>query len=444
VRIAMVSEHASPLAVLGGVDAGGQNVHVAALAAALGRRGDSVVVHTRRDDPALPRRVELAPGVEVDHVSAGPPSEVPKDELLPHMAAFADELRAAWMHERPDVVHAHFWMSAVAALDAARGLGIPVVHTFHALGTVKRRHQGAKDTSPPERLAIERRIARDVDRIVATCTDEVFELRRMDADRRRIGVVPCGVDLARFRGAGRAEARDPAAPPYRLVAACRLVERKGIADAVTALAEVPDAELHVAGGPDASALGADPEARRLRELADRLGVGDRLVLRGRVDREAMPALLHSADAVVCVPWYEPFGIVPLEAMAVGVPVVATAVGGQIDSVVHGVTGVHVPPRDPSALATALRDLLADPARRGELGRQGLRRARRLYGFDRIAASTREVYEDVVAERTAEDPVAAARTVADSAGTARRAADSRGRKAAGRRFARSRRNREVGA
>jgi D-inositol-3-phosphate glycosyltransferase len=391
-RIAMVSEHASPLAVLGGVDAGGQNVHVAALAATLGRRGDSVVVHTRRDDPDLPRRVPLAAGVEVDHVDAGPAAEVPKDELLPHMAAFADDLRERWEEERPDVVHAHFWMSAVAALDAAAPLAIPVVHTFHALGTVKRRHQGARDTSPPERLAIEARIAREVRRIVATCTDEVFELLRMGADRRRVTVVPCGVDLGRFSAEGPAEPRPRAR--RRLVAACRLVERKGIGDVVAALAELPDAELHVAGGPAAAELAGDPEARRLRALAADLGVGDRLVLRGRVDRDAMPPLLRSADAVVCAPWYEPFGIVPLEAMACGVPVVATAVGGQIDSVVHGVTGVHVPPRDPAALAAALRSLLADPARRAELGRQGRARARRLYDFDRIAAATREVYDEV--------------------------------------------------
>jgi len=403
-RIAMVSEHASPLAVLGGVDAGGQNVHVAALASALGRRGHEVVVHTRRDDPALPRRVRLAPRVEVDHVDAGPPTEVPKDELLPHMAAFADELAEQWMDEPPDVVHAHFWMSAVAALDAAVPLGVPVVHTFHALGTVKRRHQGDRDTSPRERPAIEARIARDVDRIVATCTDEVFELLRMGVDRRRVTVVPCGVDVHRFTARAVAEERSPGR--HRLVAACRLVERKGIADAVTALADVPDAELHVAGGPPVEALGADPEARRLRAVADALGVGDRLVLRGRVDRDAMPALLRSADAVVCVPWYEPFGIVPLEAMACGVPVVATAVGGQIDSVVHGVTGVHVPPRDPVALAAALRDLLADPVRRTDLGRRGQERARRLYDFDRVAAATCDVYDELAVRRLSRREVGA--------------------------------------
>src|SRR4051812_45866341 len=390
-RIAMGSEHASPLAVLGGVDAGGQNVHVAALAAALARQGDEVVVHTRRDDPALPRRVALAPGVEVDHVDAGPPTEVPKDELLPYMAAFAEELREQWLTDPPDVVHAHFWMSALAALDAAEGLGIPVVQTFHALGTVKRRHQGRRDSSPARRIAIETRIARSVDRIVATCTDEVFELLRLGADRRRMTVVPCGVDLGRFGVHGPVE---PRGERHRLLAACRLVERKGLADAVEALASVPDTELVVAGGPEASALDADPEAQRLRSLAERLGVGDRLVLRGRVGREAMPLLLRSADAVVCVPWDEPFGVVPLEAMACGVPVVATAVGGQTDSVVHGVTGVHVPPRDPRALAGALRSLLDDPARRAALGEAGARRARQRYGFDRIARSTRAVYRDV--------------------------------------------------
>jgi glycosyltransferase involved in cell wall biosynthesis len=392
----MVSEHASPLAALGGVDAGGQNVHVAALASALGRQGDEVVVHTRRDDPELARRVVLSPGVEVDHVDAGPPSEVPKDELLPHMGAFAEELREQWTAEPPDVVHAHFWMSARAALAAADGLGIPVVHTFHALGVVKRRHQGAQDTSPPQRIAIERRIAREVDRIVATCSDEVFELVRLGADRRRISVVPCGVDRGRFHPRVTPEPREagPGAR-HRLVIACRLVPRKGIADAVCALAAVPDAELVVAGGPDARQLELDPEARRLRALAVEVGVADRLVLRGRVSRDAMPALLRSADVVVCPPWYEPFGITPLEAMACGVPVVATAVGGQIDSVVDGVTGIHVPPRDPAALAAALRGLLADPDQRAALGAAAARRARRRYDFARVAASTRQVYAEVV-------------------------------------------------
>src|SRR3954463_16043993 len=169
-RVALVSEHASPLAVLGGVDAGGQNVHVAALARALARRGAEVVVHTRRDDATLPRRVELCPGVIVDHVDAGPPTTIGKDDLLPHMGDFARDLERCWRDERPDVVHSHFWMSGVATLEAAPAFEIPVVHTFHALGVVKRRYQGDADTSPAQRIDIEREIVARADRIVATCT----------------------------------------------------------------------------------------------------------------------------------------------------------------------------------------------------------------------------------------------------------------------------------
>ena len=398
-KVAMVSEHASPLAMLGGADAGGQNVHVAALAAALARRGTEVVVHTRRDDPALPDRVAAAAGVTVEHVDAGPPRPIPKDQLLPHMNEFAALLRRSWRVDPPDVVHAHFWMSGRAALAACRPLGLPLVQTFHALGVVKRRHQGAKDTSPPSRIREEAMLAKEADRIVATCSEEVFELVRMGADLRRIAVAPCGVDLGLFRPDGPAEPRP--AGRHRMLVVSRLVERKGIGNAITALARVPEAELVVAGGPPADRLDGDREARRLACLATRLGVADRVQLRGRVGQRDLPALYRSADLVVCVPWYEPFGIVPLEAMACGAPVVASAVGGLVDSVVDGVTGVHVAPRRPDLLGPVLSALLADKARRAALGAAGARRACRRYGWDRIAGSILEVYAGVTAAVTAD-------------------------------------------
>jgi len=385
----MVSEHASPLAVLGGTDAGGQNVHVAALSAALARRGAEVVVHTRRDDPALPARVDAAPGVTVEHVDAGPAEPIPKDDLLPHMDEFAERLRRSLLADPPDVVHAHFWMSGRAALAAARPLGIPVVQTFHALGVVKRRHQGAKDTSPPTRRREEATLAREADRIVATCSDEVFELVRIGADLRRVAVVPCGVDLGMFRPDGPAAPRPSGAA--RLLVVSRLVERKGIGDVIAAMARLPGVELVVAGGPPAAELAGIPEAARLAALAERVGVAGRVRLLGRVGRCDLPALYRSADLVVNVPWYEPFGIVPLEAMACGVPVVVSAVGGLVDTVVDDVTGIHVPPRRPGLLAAAVAALLADPERRATLAATGARRARRRYGWDRIAGSTLEVY-----------------------------------------------------
>lgn len=393
-RIAMVSEHASPLAAVGGVDAGGQNVHVEALARALAERGAEVAVHTRRDDPHLPDRVELCPGVRVEHVAAGPATELPKDELLPHMGELADRLAEAWRAERPDVVHAHFWMSGLASLDAAR-VEVPVVQTFHALGVVKRRYQGARDTSPPNRLELERRILREVDRVIATSSDEVCELARMGGERDRIAVVPCGVDLDRFRPDGPAEERRSGR--RRLVYVGRMVERKGVEDIIRALVELPDAELVAAGGPPPGDLGDDPEMRRLAALARRLDVADRVELRGRVAREDVPALIRSADAVVTVPWYEPFGIVPLEAMACGVPVVGSAVGGMLDSIADGETGILVPPRDARRLAEVCDELLADPERRERLGRAGVERARERFDWKRVAEQTLATYADVLGE-----------------------------------------------
>ena len=159
-RVAMVSEHASPLAAVGGVDAGGQNVHVAELALALGRRGHEVVVYTRRDDPALPVLVPMAPGVLVEHLTAGPAEPLPKDDLAEHLPELAASLTAALLHRPADAVHAHFWMSGVAAATAVSAVDLPLVQTFHALGVVKRRFQGTADTSPVNRNQHERTLAR--------------------------------------------------------------------------------------------------------------------------------------------------------------------------------------------------------------------------------------------------------------------------------------------
>jgi glycosyltransferase involved in cell wall biosynthesis len=329
-------------------------------------------------------------GVDVVHLPCGPPVPLPKDELLPHVAELTRALEQELCGAPVDMVHAHFWMSGVATVVAARRVGVPSAVTFHALGSVKRRQQGTKDTSPSERLRLEMSVARNVDRVLATSNEEVFELLRMGARRERIELVPCGVDLEAFVPDGAVAPR-PADRRHRLVVVSRLVERKGIGNVIAALPAVPDTELVVAGGPAPDALRRDDEANRLLALAEQCGVRDRVDLRGRVDRDDVPALLRSADIVVCAPWYEPFGLVALEAMACGVPVVSTAVGGLVDTVIDGVTGVHVPPRDVDALADALRALLADPERRRALGIAGARRAHQRYGWHSIAAETSRAY-----------------------------------------------------
>ena len=400
-RIAMVSEHASPLAAVGGVDAGGQNVHVESLARALARAGHEVTVHSRRDSPELPERVVTGDGVVVEHLTAGPAEPLPKDELLPHVGelsrSLADRLAAA----PPDVVHAHFWMSGLAALAAVRRIGDraadgvpepPVVQTFHALGVTKRRFQGRQDTSPPARIRMERALAKNAAAVIATSTEEAQELIRLGTARHRITVLPCGVDVEQFQPDGPVAERGPR---HRVLSVGRLVPRKGFDTVIRALAAVPDAELLIAGGPAAAELAEDREAVRLRRLADRLGIADRVRLLGAVPRPDLPALLRSADLVVCAPWYEPFGIVPLEAMACGVPVVATAVGGFLDTVVDGATGTLVPPQRPDRLASAIRKLLAEPFWREAYGTAGADRARSRYSWDRIAAGTLGVYENVL-------------------------------------------------
>ncbi|SEB35567.1 Glycosyltransferase involved in cell wall bisynthesis [Paramicrobacterium humi] len=397
-RVAMISEHASPLAVLGGVDAGGQNVHVAALSLALGRQGHEVTVYTRRDDPALPDRVPMGPGVEVVHVNAGPIEPIPKDELLPYMGELADGVVADGRATHPDVLHSHFWMSGVAALDAARRLDVPMLHTFHALGVVKRRHQGADDTSPRERQWLEPRVGREADGVIATCSDEAFELKALGVPPGHISVAPCGVDLDTFTPDGPVAERGRA---HRIITVGRLIKRKGFDTVIEALARMhADAELVIVGGPgDAETTMTDAEAHRLHELAVARGVADRVVFAGQLSREDMPAMLRSADAVVCAPWYEPFGITPLEAMACGVPVVAAAVGGLTDTVLDGVTGRLVPPKDAAALADALTDLVTDPATVRAFGVAGRERVESRYSWNRIAADTAETYRLVAGARS---------------------------------------------
>lgn len=390
--IAMVSEHASPLARLGDVDAGGQNVAVARLSAAMAAHGHRVVVYTRRDDERLPDRVQAEEGYTVVHVPAGPPARIPKDSLLRYMPEFGDFLCRSWGNERPDVVHAHFWMSGLAALRGARPHAVPVLQTFHALGAVKRLHQGTRDTSPGERIRMEARLAHQADWVLATCSDEVRELEAMGR-RSRLSVVPCGVDVDKFRDVGPIAVRGNR---KRIVSVGRLVPRKGFDTIIRAMPHIDATELVIVGGPDKAELDADPEAIRLQRLAQRVGVADRVHLYGGIEPDEMPMLLRSADVVAVTPWYEPFGIVPVEAMACGVPVIASAVGGMLDTVIDDVTGRLVPPKDPRAFAQAVQPLLWDRSLRNRLGNAGRARACAQFTWESCSLATEEAYRRLVA------------------------------------------------
>ncbi|MFL6664895.1 MAG: glycosyltransferase family 4 protein [Rhizobacter sp.] len=402
-RIALVSEHASPLATIGSVDAGGQNIYVSHVARGLAAAGHDVDVLTRRDDPSLPAVVDMRPGVRVIHIDAGPPRFVPKEALLPHMPAFVRSAARLFQNSVPyDVVHANFFMSGLAALRLKELFGVPMVMTFHALGLVRREHQGNADGFPPERIEIERRIVREADRVIAECPQDKADLVRLyDADAQRISTVPCGVDLDVFAPAARAAARRDLgvrADEFVVLQLGRMVPRKGVDNVIRAIAQLDPAvpaRLLVVGGESAEPdERATPEIGRLRRVARDCGVADKVTFVGHRQRDELRAYYAACDVFVTTPWYEPFGITPLEAMACGRPVIGSAVGGIQYSVVHGVTGLLVPPHDPAALAEGLTTLHGNPALANALGRAGVRRVRSLFTWDRVARELADVYETV--------------------------------------------------
>ncbi|MBH0780406.1 glycosyltransferase [Nocardia bovistercoris] len=390
-KIAMVSAHASPLVEPGGSATGGRNVHVAALSAALVRAGHQVTVYTRRDDPHIRTEVATREGYLVVHVPAGPAAPLPRDQILPHLGEFGTFLQRHWSMHPADLVHAHYWMSALAAELAARAHRLPVLVSFHGLGTVARRHHGLADTSPRSRIRFERLIALRAAHVLAASSDEAAELARMGVPRFRTSVVPGGVDPVAFAPTGGAAARGAR---YRLVSVGRLLRRKGFDVGVRALAELPDTELVIAGGAVGDDIDDDGEGRRLRRIAGEHGVADRFRILGPVSHVGMARLYRSADVVLCTPWFEPFGLVPLEAMACRRPVVATAVGGLRDTVVDGVTGRLVYTPDPHEVARAVRPLLADATLRETWGAAADDRARDGYNWDKVAAATLHAYRRI--------------------------------------------------
>jgi len=402
VRIAMISEHASPLTTLGGEDSGGQNVYVAELARRLGAMGHQVDVFTRRDRMLLPEVVPLADGVRVVNLPAGPARRTPKDELFPFMAEFRDEFYRFAEEETAayDLVHANFWMSGWVACEAKRDLGLPFAQTFHALGEIKKREQGDADTSPPERKAAELRILEEADLVLATCPAEIEELTELyDADLFRLSIVPCGVNTRVFLPVNREEARIALGLPDRptVVYVGRLVPRKGVDTLVRAFALLPrhlGAQLVIVGGEP----GDSTETQRLSALARELGIAECVIFAGGQPQHDLHRYYGAADAAISVPHYEPFGMTPLETMACAIPVVGSRVGGIKTSVADGETGYLVPPRDPEALADRLLRLLSNPILRDRMGRAGRRRIEKHYTWERVAALAAANFAEVAAFR----------------------------------------------
>jgi D-inositol-3-phosphate glycosyltransferase len=411
-RIALITHDASslgqtpdaPSGEFGGC--GDQGARVASLAQALAREGHRVTIYGRQDAPARQASSILAPGVTVEHVPAGPAKPLPAAELTPYLGEFGGHLAQRWRRNRPDVVHAHYWTGGVAALAATRDLGVPVLQAFESLATAERRLQLADSESAP-RVRLETAIARSAGAILARSSQEMSDLARLGVSRASIRVLPCGVDTTMFTADGPA-ARRGKRP--RLLAITTLAGPHGIDTALRALPGVPDAELVIAGGPEdakGAADGKPPKSRARRELdklARKMGVSDRVTFTGPVAQRELPRLMRSADILVSPGWYEPIGATAIQAMACGVPVVASAVGSHRDAVVDGTTGALVPPGRPDLLARRLRELLSMPVRLEALGIAAADRARARYSWERIGRETLTAYrnclEAAAASRTA--------------------------------------------
>jgi D-inositol-3-phosphate glycosyltransferase len=396
----MLSVHTSPLDQPGTGDGGGLNVTVREQAQRLARRGVEVDILTRWSDPDLPPVVDLADGVRVHHVEAGPRAPVDKHEVANHLCAFVLAAQRHPVAGTHDLLHAHYWYSGWVGRRLAERWQVPLVQTFHTLGVLKNATLAPGDRPEPAlRLVAEERVARAADRVlVLTCGEARLLHRTYGLSGARLTVVPAGVDLDRFRPPADQvfDAFDvPGAPAPRLLFVGRLQPLKGPDVAIRTLAEVrrrfPTARLRIVGGTSGTGHGLDPD--QLRALAGDLGVADGLDLEPALDQDSLARRYLDADVVLAPSRSETFGLVALEAQACGTPVVAADVPG-LEAVV-GAGGLLVPGHDPVDHARAVCDLLADPARRAAAAAAGIDTARSAsweHAVDRLLAVYGEVTE----------------------------------------------------
>lgn len=405
-KIALVSEHASPLAVIGSVDSGGQNVYVAQIAKHLAHLGYLVDVFTRRDNAATDTVVNWLPGVRVISVPAGPARFIPKEEMLPYMEQFGRfVIHFSRQQITPyDLLHANFFMSGMVAQKVKEALGIPFVITFHALGLVRRLSQGQADAFPDIRFKIEESLMHEASRVIAECPRDRLDMEELyGAQGERIDVVPCGFDPEEF-GPASVDGRQQLGigeDEFVILQLGRMVPRKGVDNVIRAVALLQQqygrqARLVVVGGntvhPDPLAT---PELGRLMALAESLDIARSVIFTGQRSRDQLRDYYRAANVFVTTPWYEPFGITPVEAMACGRPVVGTAVGGIRTTVVDGETGYLVPPHDPHALAEKLMLLHQHPQLVQRMGWAGMRRAYRHFTWRNVVSRIAEVYESAL-------------------------------------------------
>nr|WP_288811246.1 glycosyltransferase [uncultured Sphingobacterium sp.] len=402
-KIAFISDHASPLATLGGKDSGGQNVYVAEVAVQLSLLGYQVDIYTRAEDPTQDEIVYWKPNIRVIHIVAGPIAILPKEQLYDYMTEFSSNMISFIEdnHLQYHLVHAHFWLSGMVAIDVKKQLEIPFVVTFHALGAVRRLHQGCSDKFPKIREKIERDIIWQAERIIAECPNDLKDLiQHYQAPLDKIEIIPCGYNPTDFYLVDRKEAKKRLNlnPAFTYILQLgRMVKRKGIDNVIEAFSHaqhaIPELRLLVVGG-NFQSEDDQIEFDRLNHLCEELDLKDKVIFTGQKNRDMLRYYYAASELFITTPWYEPFGITPLESMACGTPVIGADVGGISFTVRNGETGLLVAPQQPQQLSSAIVDLISDDRKRLKFAVNALRHVKS-FTWKTVSESIAQLYEQCI-------------------------------------------------
>ncbi len=409
-KIAMLSYHTCPLATLGGKDTGGMNVYVRDLTRCLGHMGVHVDVFTRSQDEHVPHVLhDLGYGNRVVHVPAGPETPLGKQEMTEYISDFVEGVKqfAAEKGIRYDLIHSHYWMSGIAAASLSDlWAGAPILHMFHTLGEMKNRiARSDEEREGRYRIEGEKRVLKRANRLIVATEAEKAQLQWLyKGDVRKMEVIPPGVDVSHFYPIPKDEARQfiGLAPYQRMVLFVGRIEPlKGLDTLIRAVSCLKVDDLRgpvylaiIGGDPSASPREMSREMARLQKLCDDLCMGQTVVFLGKRNQDTLPYYYSAAEVVVMPSHYESFGMVALEAMACGTPVIASQVGGLAYLVQDGVTGYHVPDGDAAALCDRLSLLLGNPAEQRRMGLCAAEYAQD-YAWEKIAAQIVDVYRDLL-------------------------------------------------
>ncbi|AFZ45113.1 glycosyl transferase group 1 [Halothece sp. PCC 7418] len=398
--IALISVHGDPAAEIGSEEAGGQNVYVRQLGEALAARGWQVDLFTRKADPDAPEIVEHSPHCRTIRLQAGPETFIPRDRLFEYLPQFITAWEKYQSKSRYPLIHTNYWLSGWVGLQLQKRYNLQWLHTYHSLGAVKYQATNQLPLIASKRLHIEREILENCDRVIATSPQEEEHLREFVSSQGEIQIIPCGTDTKRFSPQPKAEAKAKlgfSSDEQIVLYVGRFDPRKGIETLVRAFAHsvAEKRKLVIVGGSDEK-RGDNSERDRIVELGEELGLRDRVVFAGRIGHQLLPTYYASADVTVVPSHYEPFGLVAIEAMACGTPVIASDVGGLRFTVIHNQTGLLVSPQDEMGFAHAMEHILNHPHYAQKLQRRAIKRVQNYFSWSGVAGQLSGVYRNLLA------------------------------------------------